>query len=361
MRFFMAALSWLAFISGCRSDGETIQPQKKDLVQTVYASGKVFPLKYIKLSAKTFGYIQTILVNTGDTVTAGQPLLIIESPNNNLAVDIAETNLNYTIASKRENEMQLLAAEQDVRSAANKYSLDSTNLERYKNLWSNNISTRANLDQAQTQADLSYNNWLKAKAIYKNLYLKLSTEAALADKQVSIQNNSRKEYTIRAPFTGRIYDIPVKEGQLITQNMVAFTVGDMKKFEAWLDIDESDIGWIRKGQSILISCEAFQQTPIYTTVKEIEPSLAPGSKTVIVKADMPVDTLSYFSGMSAEANIIVNSRKNVWVVPAEYINENNQVMIKNGKEPIQVQTGIKDRGWVEIITGLPPGAVLIKP
>ncbi len=344
----------------CGNNEDSIVPERKDLIQTVYASGRIYPIDYVKIASKANGYINQVFVKPGDTVFKGQALLTIESANSDVSVDIANQQLQYNETINHTRIMQLESAWQDILAAASKYALDSTNMQRYKNLLREDITTKANFDQAQTQADLSWSNLQKTKSNFEQLKLKLATEVSLAKQQVQFQQNNKSDYTIRAPFSGRIYEVPIKPGQLINPGVQAFGFGASQLFEAWLDIDETDIGMIALGQQVLISLEAYPEKPILTTVKEIEPSLTAGNKTVIVKTDLPTNELIYFCGMSAEANITVSIQKNVWVVPYEYVDASNMITQKDGTKK-KVQTGMRNKGFVEIISGVDASTAIIKP
>lgn len=334
---------------------------KKDIVQAVYASGKIYPVNYVRIASKTNGYISKILVKTGDTVKAGQPLLIVSAPNNDVNIDMARTNLQLTEANNNTTVNQLNAALQDVQAAAAKYSLDSTNYERYKNLWSENITTKQNLDQAQTLAELSLRAYKKARSSYDNLRLRLSTDVSLAQQQLRMQQNNKTDYTITAPFSGKVYYIPVKEGQLLTTGMPAIDFGNASGFEAWLDVDESDIGNVALGQPVIISCDAYPDKPINTIIREIEPAIAAGTKTITAKASVEnIPGFTFYSSMSVEANIITGKKTNAMVIPVEYLQENNKVMLKD-KTLKTVQVGIRDAEYAEIISGIDSSTEIIAP
>lgn len=361
MRHNLIAVAGLLLLMSCRGNENSITPQRKDLIQTVYASGKVYPVDYIRIASKTNGYVSQVFIKTGDSVLAGEPLLHVEAANNDVSVAMATEKLQYNEAVNQTRTMQLEAAWQDVLVASARYTLDSTNMQRYKNLLKDDITTRVNYEQAQTQAEVSLRSLQKTKSNYEHLKLRLKTDVSLAQQQVRMEQNNKSDYTITAPFTGKIYDVSVKTGQLITTGMQAFGLGASRYFEAWLDIDESDIGMIKPGQQVLISLEAYPQQPIQTTVREIEPSLTPGNKTITVKTDLPLNNLVYYAGMSAEANITVSIQKNVWVIPTEYIDENNLITLQKDKSKKKVQTGIRDKGYIEIISGADASTVIIKP
>jgi len=350
----------LLFFCGCNAGDASLKPVRKDLVQAVYASGKIFPYNHVRIAAKVNGYASRILVKTGDVVKAGTPLLILSAPGNDVSISIAETNLQLSEANNNDNRNQLNAAMQDIQSAYVKYQLDSTNYERYKSLWSENITTRLSVDQARTQSDLSWQNYLRSKSIYNNLKTRLSTDVTLAKQQLALQQISKSDYVIAAPYDGRVYDLIVKEGQLITAGTQAVDFGDVNRFEAELDVDETDIGLLQLNQQVLLSMDAYPENPVCTVVREIMPGITQSTKTTIVKADMPADSLKLFSGMSTEANIIISIKKNVLVIPVDYLGADNTVLTKD-KKKIAVKPGIRDMDNVEIISGIDEHTEIIKP
>lgn len=348
------------FICSCNFSEAPIRPARKDIVQVVYASGKIFPLNHVKIAAKGSGYVSEILVKAGDDVMPGTPLIVLSAPNSDVSVNIAETNLQLSQANNAADRNQLNAALQDIQSAYSKYQLDSTNYERYKNLWSENITTKQTVDQAKTQMELSFQNYRKSESVYSSLKTKLETDVTLARQQLAVQQNNKSDYIITAPFKGRIYDIAVKEGQLLTTGTSAMDFGEAGQFETELDVDETDIGMISVNQPILMSSDAYPGVPIHTVVREILPGVNQTNKTATIKANIANDSLKFYSGMSAEANIIVSRKSNALVIPIDYLNADNTVTTKD-KKKVQVKPGIRDMDYVEILSGIDENTELIKP
>ena len=110
-----------------------------------------------------------------------------------------------------------------------------------------------------------------------------------------MQQNIKGDYIITAPFKGTIYDIPVKEGQLLTTGTTSIDFGETGKFEAELDVDETDLGMISLNQPILISSDAYPSVPIYSSVREILPGVNQTNKTATVKPISQVIPLSFIA------------------------------------------------------------------
>jgi len=360
LQIFAIHLVAAFFIGSCSFSDSSIKPSRKDITQAVYASGKIFPLNHVKISAKGNGYVSKILVKAGDDVMPGTPLIIISAPNSDVNVNIAEANLRLSEANNTDNKNELNAALQDIQSAYTKYQLDSTNYERYRNLWNENITTKQTVDQAKTQAQLSFQNYKKLESVYSSLKARLATDATLAKQQLLMQQNIKGDYIITAPFKGTIYDIPVKEGQLLTTGTTSIDFGETGKFEAELDVDETDLGMISLNQPILISSDAYPSVPIYSSVREILPGVNQTNKTATVKTDIASDTLKFYSGMSIEANIIVSKKSNALVIPIDYLASDNTVTTKE-KKKVPVKTGVRAMDYVEILSGIDENTELIKP
>lgn len=342
-----------------QTKNDTIRPVKKDLIQAVYASGKVYPLQLAKINPKVSGYVVQLFVQPGDTVRAGQPLMKIEFQSAQLNIDNAQNNLELTTRNLQENTSLLDAASQERNSARERYRLDSANYSRLSNLWQDGIGTRQNLDQANTQQKLSAQNWRKAESNYHNLKDRLQTEYRNAKNNVGLQQINASDYWIRAPFNLRVYNINTELGQYVSPANWTFEVGDPYAFQAEIDIDESDIGWVKPGQTVLMTADALPGDTIRGVIERIYPNVIPGNKTSTAIVQMPKGK-AYVAGMAIESNILVQEKKQVLVIPRAYLGPNQEVQL-SGKEKRKIKVGIMDLEYVEVLDGLDTNTVLIKP
>jgi hypothetical protein len=66
-----------------------------------------------------------------------------------------------------------------------------------------------------------------------------------------------------------------------------------------------------------------------------------------------------YYGLSGEANIVVSTRDNAIVIPAEYLLGDNKVLTEEGEKSVQV--GIKNLKFAEILSGIDTTTSLLKP
>ena len=123
------------FIYACSSKNEQSPVLIKDIHETVYASGNVYPFKEYKVSANADGFITKILVAEGDTIRKGQEIMIIEQDvqkarleSASKAYDIAKSNASKQSPILSEFQYQL-------NTLSQKCQLDSLNYIRFKNLY----------------------------------------------------------------------------------------------------------------------------------------------------------------------------------------------------------------------------------
>ncbi len=352
MRILIASLTTIALIS-CKGGSETIRPEKRDLTQAVYASGKIFPKNDYKVSARLPGYVQEILVHVGDTVTAGQPLLRIRSDISTINVEAAKNQYNLAANNASESGPVLSALKQEVNASESKYLLDSTNFRRYENLLASKSASQLQVDQAKVLFESSRAAWNRSRYNYNSTRDRLRTESQNAKLQLDAQTTNQGDFTINAAVSGKVYDIVPKIGDLVNSQMSLIEIGSATEFEVELSIDETDISFVVVGQEVLYEIDAYRDFPLTGTVLEIYPRISAGNKTakIIASVTFGKDMVVY-SGMSIESNIIITEKKSVLVIPREYVKPGNTVNVKGKDQPVKITTGASDLEFIEVTSGL---------
>ncbi|MBN8701945.1 MAG: efflux RND transporter periplasmic adaptor subunit [Bacteroidetes bacterium] len=343
----------LVVIASCKNNTNSTKPIRKSLTQAVYASGKLFPINHYKVYSKLPGYVAHIHVKVGDTVGVNQPLVTIKSEISDYNVNTAKNLLELASKNVSENSPMLTSVKQEVASAKTKYELDSTNYARYSNLFKENAISKQQLDIAKTTFDVSKQTYLKAYSTFLSTKDRLYTEYENAKIQYEAQLSNKGDYIISSTIKGRVYDIAVKEGDLANSQLVLMEVGDNKNFEVELSVDETDIGLVKKNQEIVYLIDAFKNETYKGVVVEAYPRISQGNKTSKVIGSIQLkNDIAAFSGLSVEANIIIERKENALVIPREFIIENNKVKVRGTKDLITITKGAEDLEFVEILSGI---------
>lgn len=351
-----------ALLAACSRSGEVITPQRKDLTHAVYASGKILPVNAYKVYSKLPGYISKIHVSVSDCVEVNQPLITIKSEVSELNVSTAKNLLDLAQKNASESSAMLAAMSQDVAAAEAKHELDSTNFARFSNLYKENATSKVQYDQAKAQYDISKQNYLKALNTYRNTRDRLNVELENAQLQYEAQLSNRNDYTIASVVEGKVYDIVPREGELVGNQAALMEIGDGSRYEVELSVDETDVSFLKEGQEVLYTIDAYKDKFFKGKVMEIYPRISPGNKTSKVIASIELNrSINVYSGMSVEANIVITERKGVLVIPREYITEGSKVKVKGEDDLVKVTTGVSDLENIEILSGIDENAELEKP
>lgn len=171
------------------------------------------------------------------------------------------------------------------------------------------------------------------------------------------------DYMLVAAISGKVYDILPSAGEYVTSNHPVIDLGAADSFEVEMLVDETDIILISKGQPVVYELDALEDTAFQGTVKEIYPRINPVDKTAKVVATIDPVAYDLYPGMSLEANIIIQEKKDILVVPVEYVSMDGTVIVKKGskKETVKVKTGIRDLKYAEIVSGLEENDHILSP
>lgn len=348
-RLLIIGLLW-----ACGSKDERVKPKRMDITEAVYASGKIFPLDYYRINVSIPGYLKDVFVDVGDSVLAGQQLFTMKNEVTNFSVNTARNNLELARRNAADNSSMVNAMKQDIASARTRYELDSNNYMRAKSLIDNNIGTQAGLDAAEAQFKASKKQLEKAIANLNFNRDKLVNDVKNAQNLYDAQVTNKNDFTYFSSINGKVYDVIGKPGELINPQMTVMEIGRPDQFEVELQIDESDLNYVRVGQDVVFSSEPFPGTYFKGRIKKIYPKISQLSKSVkaLSSIDLP-DGIQIFAGATFEANIVVESKKNAMVIPRYFVRNDSVKVRRGGKtEKVWVVTGVQNIEFIEILSGI---------
>jgi HlyD family secretion protein len=202
-----------------------------------------------------------------------------------------------------------------------------------------------------------------------------------------IQKNIRN-CTVRAPRDGVVVYAnqvdnwgqvlaPVDEGVTLYQNQPIFNLPDPLHMRVKAQINESKLACIRRGQPALIVIDAFRGRTLRGTVAEINAINIPlrGSDVRVYYANVNIEESfeALKPGLSAEVTFRVQSRQAVtrvrldsvrWAGGQTFVALYDSAAADAGKPPWrwqQVELGLSDATFAEVVNGLKPGDRVASP
>ncbi|WP_276374961.1 HlyD family efflux transporter periplasmic adaptor subunit [Chryseolinea sp. H1M3-3] len=357
MRLFFLLLG-LAVLFSCKKDQVEIQPTTEDITESVYASGIVKSKNQYQVFSTVSGIVKEILVEEGDSVHIGTPLMRIFNKTSILSERNAALAAEYAKLSANRQKLEDLRLAIDL--ARSKMKNDSMLLQRQQNLWAQNIGSRVELEQRELNYKNSVNNYRSAKIQYYDLERQLKLNADQSRNNLEISSTVADEYIIKSEVSGKVYDILKEKGELVNNQSPIALVGDDEEFLLELQVDEYDISRIKEKQKAFVTMDSYKGKVFEAIVTKINPVMNDRTKSFTVEANFLTSPPVLYPFLSVEANILIQSKKNALTIPREYLVDESFVLTKE-KERKKVTTGLKDYERVEIVDGLTAQDVIVKP
>lgn len=362
---FLKQNSWILFLGivwACQGKQETIQPQKKELIEAVYASGNTMPKNSYEVYATADGVLLEKLVQDGDIVEINQALFIIENDQQNIQQGNAQTNYQIARENYTNNSPIIREIEVSIETLRRKVSNDSLNFIRYRNLVSKGISTQADFEQAELKYETSKNELQLQKERLAKTKNQLYLELKNAESQYQLQSDRIGDYVIESLIEGKVYEVYKEVGELVRRNEPLALLGSPNAVHIELIVDELDIKRVKVGQEVLLQIDALGDETFEAKVSKIYPLLNPQNQSFRVDAQFLKAPKENFTGLTVEANIIIRKKKDALVIPKNYLLEGDSVWIQQGndKQKIKVVKGIETLEEVEILQGLKISDLIVK-
>lgn len=316
--------------------GDTIRKQ-------IVLTGSISPRDEVLIKPQIAGIISEILVKPGDEVHVGDV--------------IAHISVVPEI-------MQLSNAERSLEQNRISHERIKAVYERDKDLYDKGVLAREEYERSLAEYQTSKTQLESAQEALQ--IIRRGTSPRLS-KESSTQ--------VRATIQGKVLSIPVKVGSSVVQSntfndgTTIATIANMHDLLFVGNADETEVGKLAVGQSMILSIGAMPDHKPRATVEHISPrGEAQQSATLFeVKGaigGLPEDVISLFrSGYSANAEIIISEVAGVLSIPEACLTHRGDstfVHIVQSETPWQtkeqyITTGLSDGSKIEVKSGLQAG------
>lgn len=341
----------------CTEKRESFVVTEKPMVVSVYASGKVKAKNQYTLYAVTSGVLKKVWVKPGQLVNQGEQLFSINHENAQLGVQNAQSVLNYSKSTLNE---KLKEAELTVATAFEKFKLDESLYAKQKKLWQQQIGSLIELEQKKLAWITSENNYKNAVNRLEQLKKTLATEVERNTIAYEMSNTLQNDFSIKSALKGKVFDVLVKEGTLITPQLPLAVLGDAQDFYLELEVDENDMVKIELGQVVMVTMDSYKGQVFEASITQINPLMNERNRTFTVEAAFKKMPLKLYPNLTVEANIVVQTKKQALVIPKAYVSAGDSVEL-NTNQKRKISIGDADFEYVEVLSGLKKSETILKP
>jgi HlyD family secretion protein len=371
--------------------------EKRTIIETITANGRIQPETEVKLSPDVSGEIVEMDVREGDSVKKGDLLVKIKQDfylssrdRVNAGLNSAKANLSNAKAAQTQAEAQ--------------YRQQELSYKRSKQLHDQGVLSDSEFETAKTQFDVAAAQVDAAKeTVSAASFTVKSTEASVKEAE----ENLRKT-TIYAPIDGIIYGRKVEQGErVVGTGQMAGTemlrIADLSRMEVQVEVNENDIVNVNVGDTASIEIDSYLGTRFRGLVTEIANSanttgasldqVTSFNVKILILADSYASLVAsgksgkypFRPGMTATVEIETQTKPNVLSIAIQAVttrvdstkfqmmkdptrpgttdegadkasrDEMMEVVFSVDKGVIsqrKIKTGIQDKNYIEILSGI---------
>ncbi|HXP77763.1 MAG TPA: efflux RND transporter periplasmic adaptor subunit [Stellaceae bacterium] len=343
-----------------------------NLVQTVVASGHVETPFRVEIGSQITGTVEDVLVQEGQQVTKGQPLVAIEASELQAAAVQAEGAVAQAEARLRQLRELTLPAAREALTQAQATLLDAQhNYDRTADLEKSGFATNASLDDALKNLDVARTQVRAAELqVFTNSpggsdYVMAETQLNQAMANLDTVRSRLNYATIVAPRSGVLISRNVERGTVVQPGRVLMVLAPAGDVQLVLQIDEKNLGLIALGQKALASADAFPDKTFAANVTYINSGIDITRASVEVKLTVPQPPDYLRQDMTVSVDIEVGRRNDALILPLRDIYDAlggaPWVMVvrdkRAHKEPVRL--GLRASTHVEILDGVAEGDLAV--
>ena len=342
--------------------------EKRTIIETITANGKIQPETEVKISPDVSGEIVDLFVKEGEYVEEGKLLLKIKPDTYVSMTNRARASLNSAKARLAQVEAQ--------------YVQSKLSYERNKKLWEQQTISESDYESADASYKMATADLNAAKYSVK------SSEASLKEAEENLRKTS-----IYAPMAGTISTLLIEKGErVVGTEMMSGTelmrIADLNRMEVIVEVNENDIIRVLTGDTAIVEVDAYMDQDFKGLVTEIANSATTTGMATDQVTSFNVKILllhnSYQNlldetsipfrpGMSATVDIQTETKYDILTIPIQAVTtrldtigqEQNDLVVAD-KDPDVivfkviddyvmsqiVETGIQDNNYIEITSGL---------
>jgi RND family efflux transporter MFP subunit len=315
-----------------------VESQQQQVPLNVRSTGTVHARETAIVSTQVMGRIQQILVREGDSVRAGQTLVVLD--------DAALR------ASKDQAQDAVKAAQSEQTAAQTDAKLAASTLDRYKQLQAEKSVSPQEMDEVSRRAEAAAARLEAVRA---------HTDAARAQESGA---RTMLGYTrLLAPFAGMVTARMADPGTMASPGVPLLQVDQAGALQLDATVDESAISAIHKGMKAQVEIDGGNSTSLAGTVAEIVPAADSASHSFLVKIDLPSSS-QLRAGMYGTAEFANGTRQAILIPRSAVVMRGSlaSAYVLDGQGIAQLRSltlGATQGNLIEVLSGISSGEKLV--
>lgn len=341
----------------------------------VSTNGKIEPLQNFEAHAPVATTVKRVLVKEGDHVRKGQ--LLIQLDDSDIRSQAARAAAQVKAAEADQSELKTGGTQEEVITVQSQLTKAQTardaaqrNLEALRRLQQQGAASPGEVRQAEealqrAQADLTLTQQKKNERYSPPEVAKVQAQASEAEAAYGAAEDELAKSTVRAPFDGEIYSLPVKQGAFVQAGELLLQEADLSQVLVRAFVDEPDIARLQQGQKVEVTWDAVPGRIWTGSVSTVPSTVKPHLNRNIGEATCIVDNhdLRLLPNVNVGVTVLVAEHDNVLTLQRDALHADDGKVyvfeIVNDRLKWQpVEIALQNLTRVEIASGLNEGALI---
>lgn len=334
--------------------------EQKQVRRNIESVGSLFPFDEVTVSSEVEGRVEQVLVDVGDHVSAGQTIVKVVPTELQLTLDQQRASLQQARArlglSEKGEDLKDPKSAAEVKKAAADLADAEQKYLRAKTLFEQGLLPKQSFDEAESRHNAARAAYDLSVQTVENLRAQLAQSraaTALAQKKVG-------DSIIRAPFAGQIKERSVTQGQYLKVQTPVMVIVNVDPMRVRLRVPEKMAAWVKTGQEVTVSVEAYPGRSFAGKITRINPSVDQQTRAFEVEALIDNRETLLKPGFFVKATIPSNFVVDALFVPQDallYVYGVYKVFVidANTLKEREVKIGERTGDEVEIVEGLAQG------
>jgi len=349
-----------------------ISVERGPIRSLVSTNGKIEPIQNFEAHAPIATTVKRLLVKEGDQVRKGQ--LLLELDDADIRTQAARAQAQIKVAQADQSALktggtqeEVLTLNSQLAKARSARDLAQRNLDSFSRLQQQGAASPGEVQLAEdnlqrAQVDL---NLLKQKQ--KERYsspevAKVQAQASEAQAAYDAAEDALVKSSVRAPFDGMVYSLPVKQGAFVQSGDLLLQEADLSRVLVRAFVDEPDVGRLHPGQRVEITWDALPGRIWIGAVNTVPSTVKLRGSRNVGEATCIVDNkdLRLLPNVNVGVTIVAVEHSNVLTLQRDAlrIDESKPYVYRIVENHLQRQTiefSLQNLTRVEITSGLSQG------
>jgi HlyD family secretion protein len=240
--------------------------QRGPIRSLISTNGKVEPIRNFEAHSPVATTVKHLFVREGDHVRQGQLLLQLDDADLLSQAARAQALIKAAQADKADVDTggtreELLTLDTQLIKARSARDAAQRNLDALRRLQQEGAASAGEVKQAEealqrAQADTTLLEQKKKDRYSQPEVARVQAQAAEAQAAYEAAEDALRKSSVRAPFDGIVYALPVKSGAYVQTGDLLLEEGDLYHMLVRAFVDEPDIGRLASGQKIEVTWDA---------------------------------------------------------------------------------------------------------